>query len=490
MPYEPEHKDRNTPLFNNDGFQAAVHASSALLEKGPLALSGCELPDTKGQMVSAAAAVVDRLLQEDADADAYSRRRNPDLYRVLETDPRLKEGLLRRAEQDYRTAGSLGALKGPSARSLRLLADLAQEPSDRERLAALLSQEGTEALGREDITASEAVARGSRDVLLALHESWSASRSNVSQAMASMQEATARCTPVARQEQAQRLHERLLPRLSAAQDPEKLSPVVLSELAALGALGGQDEGVRRLVTSLLPELVRLEKAGYGPSFSAVREAFIEHILGGIGQQIKQSSPEKQQQLVQEALPWGGELAVVLNAWKEVWQPPVRSSGNAGWLERGFACLTQSEGRAAWLRETLELRQSKGWPEGTDYASRQIGPPLFKEALETLKQPGLSPEERATNLSLACDLLKLTRDRSQELVEAFEAHASEWEKSLMAAHGEHFSAAVGTYAAVVSARGDKEENWKLVTPLLARLPPEGYPHLAEAVRLGGDLPGGL
>lgn len=513
VPYEPEKTDRTTPLLFDEGFRAALKACSTLLEKDPRALDGCELPDTKGQMVSVATAVADRLVHEDSDYDSFSRRRSPDLYRVLESDPRLKAGLFQRAEQDYPTAGSLAGLKAGSARSLHLLAELAQKPSDRERLATLLSQEDTrnngrfqelvnqlvrnperarlkEALAREDITASEAVTRGSRDLLLTMHQSRSGSRHSVSQAMATMQEATARCTPVARREQAHKLHDKLLPALRAAQTQEKLSLEKLGELAVLGALGAQDAEVRPLMTSLLPELDRLGDAGYDWNFRAVREAISEHILSGLSQQIKQASPEEQRQLVQEATPWGGQLAVVLEAWKEVWQPPAGGPGNLGWLERGFACLRQPEGRAAWVRETLELRESGGWPEGTDYASWQIGKPLYKETLKTLQQPGLSPEERAANVSLASDLLKLTRDDSKELAEAFLVHAVEWEKSLMAAHGEHFSEAVGTYAAVVSAQGDKEQNWKLVSPLLGRLGPEGYPHLAEAVRLGGDLPGGL
>ncbi len=517
VPYEPEKKkDGPSPLWGNDGFQAVVRATSALLEKDPLALEGHELPNTRGQMVSVAEALFDRLAQEDSsNSDSYRRQRNSELYRILESDPGLKERVFQKAEEDYRAAGSLVRLEGSSARSLQLLSELAQQPSDQERLGTLLSQEDTrsngvfhelvnrvvriperarlaESLAQEDVTAAQVVAQGTRSVLLALRQNSSPSWSTVTGALDPVQQAASGCSAVALQEQGRNLVERLAPQLSECKNPDELSLQQLSEVAVLGALAGQDAGVRKMLEPLAPELDRLADGGWNSSLRAVHEAIPHVICNALAEQIeKAASPDEQRGLVQEALPWPRALHTVLESWSFVWQPPAESPGNLGWLERGFACRTRPELQAEWVKESLQRSESKVWPEGSSFASRYLYPNLHKDALKALQQPGLSLEERSARLSLARDLGKLTRDRSEKLKGAFEARATEWEKGLIAAHGEHFSEAVSTYAAVVSTRGDREQNWKqVVAPLLARLSSEGYPHLAEAVRLSSDLPGEL
>ncbi|GMU52773.1 MAG: hypothetical protein AMXMBFR33_19190 [Candidatus Xenobia bacterium] len=516
VPYEPEKKDGPSPHSSNDGFRAAVNATSALLEKDSGALEGCELPNTRGQMVSVAEALFDRLAQQDfPSTDSYRRQRNSELYRILESDPGLKERVFQKAEEDYRAAGSLVRLDGTATRSLQLLGELAQQPSDQERLATLLSQEDTrsngvfhelvnrvvriperarlaESLGEEGVTAAQVVAQGTRSVLLALRQDPHASWSKVTEALSPVQQAASGCSPVALQEQGRNLAERLLPRLSACQNADELSLQLFSEVAVLGALAAKDAGVRKMLEPLSPELDRLADGGWNSSLRAVHEAIPQMICSALAEQIEETaSPDEQRGLVQEALPWPKALHTVLESWSAVWKPPAEGQGNLGWLERGFACRTQPELRAEWVKESLQLSESQAWPEGTSYASWYLCPKLQKDALKILQQPGPSLEERSAALSLAHDLGKLTGEGPEKLKSAFEAHATEWEKDLLAAHGEHFSEAVSTCAAVASTRGDREQNWKqVVAPILARLPSGGYPHLAEAVRLSGDLPGEL
>ncbi len=520
VPHELD-KEKPSPLYGNDGFKAAVRATALTLERDPRALEGCELPDRHGRMVSVAAALHDRLLREDSsNFDSYTRSRNPYLYQILESEPKLKEDLFSRVEQEYQAAGSLAALQGDAPRNLHVLSELATAPADIERLTTLLSQEGTrsngsfsklvdklvreperrrltDALREEDITAAEVVANGSRSLNLTLCQDFSPSWSTLLQALKPVREAASSCTPVARLEQGQKLMERLLPRVSGATKNESLSRETLGELAVLGGLGAVDPEVRALIRPLIPELDRLQSTGWNPSFRAVREALPHLILGGFAEQIKLTpSSDEQRRLVQEALPWSdpddpAQLRVVLEAWRQVWQPPARGSGDLGWMEQGFACQTQPELRAEWVRETNQRLQSEGWPSGTSFASWTLCPPMYQESIKALQEADLSLEERASHLSLAGDLRRLVRDRSDELLTAFTTRATDWEKGLLQAHGEHFESAVATHAAVVSTRGDREQNWKeLIAPIHARMPPEGYPHLAEAVRLSSDLPGEL